>query len=136
MEKHTRYITTIFTLDRNTIYGLTRNDNDDIKDYMDEEEKHYGLKMISTKEEIKMIIEYTNIIWNYRFYYGTHKKKYKPLSKNDERWENIEKRILSDLKTMGLENLKDEVLQHLKKQQYYEYKNKKEEQFKKYYISD
>ena len=47
---------------------------DSLKRFIEEQEKHYGLKLISPKEELLIEVEYTNIIWIYRVYYGSYKK--------------------------------------------------------------
>lgn len=134
-EKKTRFIYTFISLDKNrTSSSLVTWNKNDYENFIQSEEKHYGLKVISSKEEILINIEYTNIIWNYKIYYSSYKKKYKPLTKDDERWSKIEKQISTDLKMIGLESLKQEIITNLKNNQYYEYKTKKEEQFKKYCI--
>lgn len=133
--KRTRYVTTIFTLDRiEQSMGITIWDKEDLSDFIENQEKHYGLKLISTTEEILIIVEYTNIIWNYRIYYGSYKKKYPSLLKDDQRWTKIEKRLIDDLKIIGLDELKEEVLADLKSGKYFEYKTNIEKQFKKYCI--
>ena len=79
-------------------------------------------------------MEYTNIIWNYRLFFGSYKKKYKKLEQDDERWKYIEESISEDLKMMELNNLKEKILEHLKKNEYFEYIEKTEKQLKKYCI--
>lgn len=134
-DKRIRYVTTIFTLDRiHQSIGITIWDNEDLSDIIKAEEKHYGLKMISSKEELLIEIEYTNIIWKYRIYYGSYKKKYKPLIKDDERWEMIDNQLARDLKMIGLDALKDKALLSLKNNEYFEYKNKIDKQFKRYCV--
>lgn len=135
--KNIRYVTTIFALDRiiNDI-SISLWNNDDINYILSEQEKHYGLKMISLKEEIFIEIEYKNIIWNYKIYYASYKKRYRELEYNDERWISIEKKLIEDLKMMGIENIKDDILCALKNKEYYEYKNKIDSQFKKYCICE
>lgn len=92
--KKTRYVTTIFTLDRiNQSTGITAWDKESFSNFIKEQEKKYGLKLICSKEKILIIVEYTNIIWNYKIYYGSYKNKYKSFSTNDERWPNIEKQF-------------------------------------------
>ena len=133
-EKQTRYIRTVFTLDQiKRATGIT-DWKDNFNEFLQNYEKLYGLKMISTKEEILIQIEYTNIKWDYKIFYGSYKKKYKQLLEEDERWTEIEKQIAIDLKMMGLEELKEEVLSHLKNNEYYEYKTKKDIQFKQYCV--
>lgn len=134
-DKRIRYITTIVTLDKIVqSVGITVWDDDDISKIVKEQEKHYGLKLVSIKEEILIEIEYTNIIWKYRIYYGNYKKRYKSLALNDERWNEIEDRILADLKVFGMEELKDKILLYLKNKEYFEYKEKIDNQFKRYCI--
>ena len=134
-DKRIRYINKIFTLDRiNKSIELTIWDKENINDYLNEFDKHYGLKLINEKEKILVTVEYPNIIWQYRIYYGSYKKKYHTLTKDDERWIYIEKNIESDLKMTGLDELKDEILQSLKNNKYYKYSTKKVEQFKRYCI--
>ena len=133
--KKIRYITSIFTLDKIIqSVGMSIWDNEDITKFIEEQEKHYGLKLISTKEELLIEVEYTNIIWKYRIYYGSYKKRYKELNENDERWEQIEEKVLNDLKIFGMEKLKDKVLLSLKNKEYFEYKVKIEKQFKRYCV--
>lgn len=133
--KRIRYITSIFTLDK--IYesvNITVWDKKDISDFIEEQEKHYGLKLINTNEELLVEIEYTNIIWKYRIYYGAYKKSFKQLTENDERWFQIKEKILADLKTFGMEELQDSILINLKKKNYFKYKENIDKQFKKYCI--
>lgn len=133
--KRIRYINRIFTIDKiNQSIELTIWDKEDITNFLNEYDKHYGLKLINSKEEIFIKIEYSNIIWQYRIYLGSYKRKYLFLTTNDERWQTIEKFIDSDLKMIGLENLKNDILLSLKNNEYYEYKIKKDEQFKKYCV--
>lgn len=134
-DKKTRYIITIFTLDRiDQSTGITTWNKEDYFNFLKEKEKHYGLKLISVKEELLIVVEYTNIIWNYKIYFGTYKKKYHHLILEDERWIKIENQIKTDLKTMGLDELNEKVLSSLKKGKYFEYKTKVKKQFKKYCI--
>lgn len=133
-EKKTRYIVRILTLDR-FYYGTGYVSwNNELEKFLEEENKHYGLKIISKQNEGLITIEYTNIIWEYIILFGSYKKKYKPLLKNDERWTFIEQSLQQDLKTMGLENLLEKVLEHLKKNKYFEYKEISPLQFKKYCV--
>lgn len=133
--KKIRYITSVFTLDKIIqSVGMSIWDNEDITKFIEEQEKHYGLKLISTKEELLIEVEYTNIIWKYRIYYGSYKKRYKELNENDERWEQIEEKVLNDLKVFGMEKIKDKVLLSLKNKEYFEYKVKIEKQFKRYCV--
>ena len=133
--KRTRYVATIFIFDRiEQSTGITTWNNADFSDFVKEQEKHYGLKLISSNEEIFINVEYTNIIWNYKIYYGSYKKKYKSLTQDDKRWFSIEKRLEDDLKMIGLSELKEEVSNHLKNRKYFEYKTKIEKQFKKYCV--
>jgi len=134
-DKSTRYMTTIFTLDgimQST--GITTWNKNDFYNFVKEQEKNKGLKLISLKEEILVIVEYNNIIWNYTIYYGSYKKKYKSLIKDDERWENLENIVKNDLKMIGLDELTEEILINLKSKKYFEYKIKIEKQFKKYCV--
>ena len=132
--KGVRYIRRIFSLDREIGQISICTWDNDFDDFLEEENKHYGLKLISDKEEILVVMEYSNIIWNYKIYYGSYKKKYKLLNYDDERWIEIEKGLQEDLKVMGLDNLKDEILSNLKSKKYFEYKNKSQEQFKRYCV--
>jgi len=128
-------MTTIFTLDgimQST--GITTWNKNDFYNFVKEQEKNKGLKLISLKEEILVIVEYNNIIWNYTIYYGSYKKKYKSLIKDDERWENLENIVKNDLKMIGLDELTEEILINLKSKKYFEYKIKIEKQFKKYCV--
>lgn len=134
-DKRIRYVNRIITLDRiNWDNTITILDKENITDILDEFDKHYGLKLINSQEETSIKIEYSNIIWQYRIYYGSCKRKYNNLTNDDERWTVIEKYIESDLKMIGLENLKDNILLSLKNNEYYQYKIEKDEQFKKYCI--
>lgn len=135
--KRIRYITSIFTLDRIAqSVGIAVWDNGDINKFVEEQEKHYGLKLISANNKVSIEIEYTNIIWKYRIYYGAYKKAYKPLLENDERWNYIEDRVFDDLKVFGMEDLKDEVILYLKNKEYFEYKIKLDNQFKRYCVEE
>lgn len=72
--KNTRYLTRIFTLDRfyyGTCYTSWENELDQ---YLEEENTHYGLKIISEQEEAFITIEYSNIIWEYKILFGSYKK--------------------------------------------------------------
>ena len=66
-DKKTRYINTIITFDK-TKEGtkITSWRKDSFQEFLKEEEKHYGLKLISQKEEIFVNVEYNNIIWEYK----------------------------------------------------------------------
>lgn len=133
--KRIRYVNRVFTLDKiNQSIELTIWDKENITDYLNEYEKHYGLKLINSKELIFIQVEYSNMIWKYRIYLGSYKRKYSSLTINDERWQIIEKDVESDLKMIGLENLKNNILLSLKKNEYYEYKIEKDEQFKRYCV--
>ena len=133
--KRRKYVNRIIILDRiDWDYDITLWDKEDISDILDELYKEYGLKLINFKEEVFIKIEYSNIIWQYKFYYGSCKRKYHNLTTNDERWPVIEKYIESDLKMIGLENLKDNILLLHKNNENYEYRIEKEEQFKRYCI--
>ena len=132
----TRYGIRLFVLDRD-IRGLSYFvwDKDfDFEEIIKKEERKYGLKLISTDKEVSVIMKYSNIIWDYNVYFASYKKRYQPLLENDERWETIEKALEFDLKTMGLELLKKDILTSLKKKEYFEYHNKSLKQFKNYYI--
>lgn len=134
MNKNTRYILRIFTLDRlHHSTGYT-SWQENTAEFLEKENKHYGLKIISEKAEIFVKIEYSNIIWEYKILFGSYKKKYKKLEPNDERWLIIENGIKSDLKTIGLSHLKVEILTSLKKKEYFEYQEVTDMQFKKYCI--
>lgn len=101
---------------------------------MNKDNIHYGLKIISEQKENFITIEYSNIIWEYKILFGSYKKKYKPLTENDERWQFIEESLKSDLKTIGLSHLKEEILTSLKKKEYFKYQKVTDMQFKKYCI--
>lgn len=134
MNKNTRYIIRIFTLD--IFYygtGYTSWENK-LDQYLEEENIHYGLKIISKQEEAFITIEYSNIIWEYKILFGSYKKKYKPLTENDERWQFIENSLKSDLKTIGLSHLKEEILNSSKNKEYFEYQEKTSMQFKRYCV--
>lgn len=134
-DKNIRYIFTIFTLDKNLqSVGITTWNKDGFTDLLKEQERKYGLKLISQKEEISVIVEYTNITWIYKIYYGSYKKKYNVLNENDDRWIPIKKQIQADLKVMGLDNLNDDILSHLMNNNYFEYTIKIEKQFKNYCV--
>lgn len=133
--KRTRYVNRIIILDRiNWDYNITLWDKEDITDILDEFYKHHGLKLINFQEEVFVKIEYSNIIWQYRIYYSSCKRKYHNLTNDDERWKAVEKYIESDLKMIGLEILKDNILLSLKNNEHYEYKLEKQEQFKRYCV--
>lgn len=134
-EKRTRYITHIFTLDRN-YNGIesTTWDKDDLKEFLQFLENHSGLKIISGNKEVSIRIEYSNIIWDYKLYFGSYKKRFKVLVEDDERWFFIEKGIQEDLKMMGLEELYDVVITHLKRKEYFEYNKKCDSRFKRYCV--
>ncbi|MBQ6687111.1 MAG: hypothetical protein IJN03_01145 [Bacilli bacterium] len=134
-DKKTRYVITIFTLDKlHQSIGLTTWDKERCYEFFKEQEKRYGLKLISSKEEVLIVVEYNNIIWEYMIYYGSYKKRYKTLESNDERKIQIEKRLLADLKTIGLEELKEDILKHLETGTRFEYKIKLDTQFKNYCV--
>ena len=60
--KKIRYITSIFTLDKIIqSVGMSIWDNEDITKFIEEQEKHYGLKLISTKEELLIELNLTVI---------------------------------------------------------------------------
>lgn len=134
MEKQTRYVLRIFTLDR-FYHGLQFISwNNNFETFLKEENKHYGLKIISESFEAFIKIEYSNIIWEYKILFGSYKKKYKPLEIDDERFQIFEEEIKKDLKTIGLSHLKLELLNSLNKQEHFEYQEKTNMQFKKYCI--
>ena len=134
-DKNRRYIFTIFTLDKTLqSVGITTWNKDGFTDLLKEQERKYGLKLISQKEEISVIVEYTNITQIYKIYYGSYKKKYNVLNENDDRWIPIKKQILADLKVMGLDNLNDDILSYLMNNNYFEYTIKIEKQFKNYCV--
>lgn len=134
-DKNIRYIFTIFTLDKTLqSVGITTWNKDGFTDLLKEQERKYGLKLIRQKEEISIIVEYTNITWIYKIYYGSYKKKYNVLNENDDRWIPIKKQIQTDLKVMGLDNLNDDILSHLMNNNYFEYTIKIKKQFKNYCV--
>ena len=134
MKKQTRYILRIFTLDRFYKGMQFVSWNNDFETFLKEENKHYGLKIISESFEVFIKIEYSNIIWEYKILFGSYRKKYKPLKIDDERFQIFEEEIKKDLKTIGLSHLKPELLNSLNKQEYFEYQEKTNMQFKKYCI--
>lgn len=84
--KRTRYIRRIFTLDRyHKGTGIYTWHIEDFEEYLQEQELHYGLHLISEKEEVSIKVEYTNMIWDYQIYFGSYQKKYHPLTKEDDR---------------------------------------------------
>lgn len=132
--KMTRYGTRIFTLDRNSNTNLWCWNETDINNFLEKENKRYGLKIINNKSEIKICVEYSNIIWEYRLYFGSFKKRFKILTENDDRWSILEEFISNDLKVMGLEFLKEQIIIELKNKNYFEYNKKINEQFKNYCV--
>ena len=134
-DKKTRYMNTIIIFDKTRgITGITSWRQDSFSEFLVEQEKHYGLKIISKKEEIFVNVEYNNIIWEYKIYYGSYKKKNKIPLISEEKWKKIERQLGIDLKMIGLEELKDVVLNSLKNGEYFEYKTKIKKQFKKYCV--
>ncbi len=137
IKKRTRYCTTFIPLDRpNWDFNLSTWDKDNYLEMIPEFDKHHGFHLISNSKEIYIRIEYTNLIWDYKVFYASCKKSYKPLEKSDERWNDIEKTILNDLKKIGLAELFDTVINHLKNKEYFEYNEKSNMQFKKYCITE
>lgn len=133
--QRTRYCTTIFALDRiNYQFNIAGWDKDTYEDIVSEQHIHTGLFLIDNKKALSIRIEYLNIIWDYKVFFGSCKKKYKKLEDNDERWKTIEECLYDDLKRMGLEELYDDVITHLKNNEYYEFNEKRDVQFKKYCI--
>lgn len=137
-DKHMRIIRTILTLDQinNSPVIDIADDDSKFKEVFEWYENYYGLKIHNEIEEVHIIIEYTNIIWNYRIYFGSYKKRYKPLSIDDERWEAIEKIIRQDLKIMGIEDMTNVVLKKLMNKEHFDYHEKRELQFQRYYIKE
>lgn len=134
-EKRIRYCTTIFPLDRiNQIFSVCTWDNDDYEDYLKSCNNHYGLHLINENKVLSITMEYSNIIWNYKVFYGSYKNKFNPLLIDDERWIIIEKQIFEDLKMMGLEKIYAQVKECLKRKEYFEYNKKSDLQFKKYCV--
>ena len=134
-DKKTRYMNTIIIFDKTRgITGITSWRQDSLSEFLMEQEKHYGLKIISKKEEIFVNVEYNNIIWEYKIYYGSYKKKNNIPLISEEKWKKIERQLGIDLKMIGLEELKDVVLNSLKNGEYFEYKTKIKKQFKKYCV--
>lgn len=135
IKKRKRYITSIFTLDKNIqTFGITGWDDAGITEFVNEQNKHHGLFLVNEHEAVSITIEYTNIIWVYRVYFGSCKKRYKNLDATDERWSYIEKYVIRDLKMMGAENITDELIVAFKKSGTYEIRLKFEQQFKNYCI--
>lgn len=134
-QKRIRYFTTIFALDRiNHIFSLCTQDNDNYTDYLKSYNKHYGLHLIDENKVLFITIEYSNLIWNYKVFLASCKKRFKPLSIVDERWLTIKKQIFEDLKMMGLEKIGEQVIDYLKQKKYFEYNEKSDLQFKKYCV--
>ena len=70
-EKKTRYGLMIFTLDQiNRSVGVFSWNEKDIDYIIKEQEEHFGLKPLTTKAEAHIVMEYSNIIWNYKIYYN------------------------------------------------------------------
>lgn len=133
----TRYCTTFILLDRpGQDFNISAWDKDDYEKITQEYDKHYGFHLISKDKELHIRVEYTNIIWDYKIFYASCKKSYKPLEKDDERWKTIEKTIEDDLKRMGLKELLKTVMTHLKNKEYFEYNEKTDMQFKRYCIKE
>ena len=134
-DKKTRYINTIITFDKTREEtGITSWREDSFPEFLMEQEKHYGLKILSKKEEIFVKVEYNNIIWEYKIYYGSYKNKNKTPLISEEKWKKIERQLGIDLKMIGLKELKDVILNSLKKGEYFEYTTQIEKQFKKYCV--
>ncbi|MDE6142015.1 MAG: NUDIX hydrolase, partial [Bacilli bacterium] len=133
----TRYCTTFILLDRiDFCFNTSGWNKSNIKDIIEEYDKHYGFHLISQNSELHIRVEYTNIIWDYKIFYASCKKRYKPLDESDERWVKIEKLIQDDLNRMGLKELLETVITHLKNREYYEYKEVTDMQFKRYCIKE
>lgn len=134
--QRTRYCTTILALDRiNYCFNFACWDNDAYQELIEIHYKHEGLHLINESPCIYIRIEYLNIIWDYKVFFGSCKKKYKKLDNlEDERWQTIDKYIYDDLKRMGLEELYEDVLLSIKSNKYYEFKDVRNIQFKKYCI--
>jgi len=134
-QKRIRYCTTIFALDRITqSFSISTWDEDNYNDYLKSYNKNYGLHLIDTNNQVSIIMEYSNIIWNYKVFYGSCKKSFKASQPNDERWSTIEKVIFGDLKMIGLTAIYDQVIHCLKNKEYFEYQQKSSLQFKKYCV--
>ena len=132
-----RYCTTFITLDRpGWKFNIDARNKEDYEEEIKEFDKHHGFHLISEDKELHIRIEYTNIIWDYKILYASCKKHYKALEKEDERWPLIEKTIEFDLKRMGLKELLETVMTHLKNKEYFEYNEKTDMQFKRYYINE
>lgn len=132
-----RYCTTFITLDRpNQNFNISAWNKDDYEDIIEEYDKHYGFHLISEDKELHIRVEYTNIIWDYKILYASCKKRYKALEQNDERWKVIEEAINYDLKRIGLNELLETVMTHLKNKEYFEYTEITDMQFKRYCIKE
>lgn len=136
-ETQIRYCNTFIALDHpNQNFNISVWNKDDFKDMIEEYYKHYGFHLISEDKELHIHVEYTNIIWDYKLFFASCKKRYKALEQNDERWSEIEETIKYDLKIMGLKELLETVMNHLKNKEYFEYTEKTDMQFKRYFIKE
>lgn len=132
-----RYCTTFILLDRpDQDFNISSWNKDDYEDIIEEYDKHYGFHLISKEKELHIRVEYTNIIWDYKIFYASCKKRYKVLEQDDERWTQIEKTIESDLKRMGLKELLEAVINHLKTNKFFEYNEITDMQFKRYCLKE
>lgn len=102
--KRTRYIIRIFALNQSYEGTSFTSWKNELEEFLQTEYEDYGLEIINDKEELFIKIEYSNIIWEYKCFFGTYKKRYSPLQVDDERWSFIEHGLEEDLKMMGLEN--------------------------------
>ncbi len=136
MDKRVRYVTLLFTLDKsNDCIGQFVWDVDNFDDFFKENEKRYGLKLVSNDKQVSIVVEYTNIIWDFKVYFTAYRKRYKVLSsKDDDRWKKLENYLSNNLKLIGLENLIDEIIECLQNGKHFEYKNKIDKQFKRYCV--
>lgn len=81
-----RYCTTFITLDRpGWNFNISSWNKDNYEEEIKEHDKHYGFHLISEEKELHIYVEYTNIIWDYKIFYASCKKRYKVLEQNDER---------------------------------------------------
>lgn len=136
-EKCIRYCTTFITLDRpGWNFNISSWNKDNYEEEIEEYNKHYGFHLISEEKELHIHVEYTNIIWDYKIFYASCKKRYKVLEPNDERWKVIEEMIEYDLRRMGVKELHETVMNHLKNKKYFEYNETTDMQFKRYFIKE
>ena len=110
------------------------SDYDHYKEYLELNKKQFGLHLIKESYVVEIKMKYSNIIRNYKIFYGSCKKKFKPLLKNDKRWIVIQKQIGQDLKLMGLEKIMNQLISNIKNNEIFMYEEEQNLPFKKYCI--